>query len=156
MAYKISGLQAHPFTSFFGLGEAWLAKQGAVRVKVDSYPGYPDRISLREIPLGETALLINHTYQPAETPYFGTHAIYIWEGCTEQGIYINALPAVMSGRVLSLRAYDKKHFLRRADLCSGEFAEPLIHRFFADPSIDYIHIHNAKQGCFSCLAERLA
>jgi len=154
MKYRISGLRAEQFTHLFGQSDTYLKRYGAIRQTVVSYPGYPDRISLRDIPAGETALLINHIYQPAETPYFGTHAIYIWEGCTQQGIYLNELPEVMKTRVLSLRAYDENHFLRRADICEGQFSENLIGLFFADPLISYIQIHNAKQGCYACCAER--
>ncbi|WP_343550561.1 DUF1203 domain-containing protein [Pantoea sp.] len=156
MKYRISGLRAEQFTHLFGQSDSYLTRHGAVRQPVMSYPGYPDRISLREIPAGETALLINHIYQPADTPYHGSHAIYIWEGCTEQGIYINELPEVMKARILSLRAYDEKHFLIMADICEGQSAKTLIETFFADPQISYIQIHNAKQGCYACLAERFA
>ncbi|WP_455820919.1 DUF1203 domain-containing protein [Pseudomonas cerasi] len=154
MKYKISGLRAEPFTHLFGQSDTYLKKHGAIRQTVVSCPGYPDRISLRDIPAGETALLINHIYQPANTPYFGTHAIYIWEGCTRQGIYLNELPEVMKTRVLSLRAYDKHHFLIEADICEGQFAENLIVHLFADPLVSYIQIHNAKRGCYACCVER--
>ncbi|WP_437614939.1 DUF1203 domain-containing protein [Erwinia sp. V71] len=156
MQYKISGLNAAPFTHLFGQDEGYLKKHGAVRKTVESYPGYPDRISLCDIPPGETALLINHIYQPADTPYFGTHAIYVWEGCTEQGIYINRLPEVMMNRLLSLRGYDENHLIIQADICEGRSAEHLISQFFDDPAVSYIQIHNAKRGCYSCLAERLS
>jgi len=154
MKYKISGLRAEPFVHLFGQSDEYLKKHNAVRQTVERYPGYPDRISLCDIPAGETALLINHIYQPADTPYFGTHAIYIWEGCTQQGIYINELPEVMQGRTLSLRAYDEKHYLREADISEDNFADDLIVHFFTDPQISYIQIHNAKRGCYSCCAER--
>lgn len=107
-----------------------------------------------DIPAGETALLINHIYQPADTPYFGTHAIYVWEGCTRQGIYVNELPEVLQGRVLSLRAYDEKHFIIEAEIVEGKLAEDLIRRLFGDLQVSYIQIHNAKRGCYSCCAER--
>ena len=110
MNYRISGLKAEPFTHLYGQSESYLKKHNAIRQTVECYPGYPDRISLCDIPVGETALLINHIYQPADSPYFGTHAIYIWEGCTRQGIYLNELPEVMRNRTLSLRAYDKNIF----------------------------------------------
>ncbi|MFU9138765.1 DUF1203 domain-containing protein [Erwinia tasmaniensis] len=154
MKYRISGLSAEPFTHLYGQSDAYLKRYGAIRLTVVSCPGFPDRISLCDIPAGETALLINHIYQPAETPYFGSHAIYIWEGCTKQGIYINELPEVMKARVLSLRAYDETHLLRQADICEGHLAENLLGLFFADPLISYIQIHNAKQGCYACCAER--
>lgn len=155
MQYRIAGLKADPFIHLFGQSDAYLKRYGAIRQPVESYPGYPDRISLRDIPAGETALLINHIYQPADTPYFGTHAIFIREGCTEQGIYINQLPEVLTRRMLSVRAYDEKHFLRQADICEGQRAEELIERFFTDPQISYLQIHNAKQGCYACCAERI-
>lgn len=154
MNYKISGLKAEPFAHLFGQSDGYLKKHNAIRQTVECYPGYPDRISLCDIPVGETALLINHIYQPADTPYFGTHAIYIREGFTRQGIYINELPEVMQGRVLSLRAFDEKHFMIEADIVEGKSAESLIAQFFNDPQVRYIQIHNAKRGCYSCCAER--
>ncbi len=68
MAFRIFGLNAGPFTHLFGQGEHYLKNHGALRINVDTFPGYPDRISLRDIPAGETAILINHTCQPADTP----------------------------------------------------------------------------------------
>jgi len=154
MNFKISGLDAGPFTHLYGQSDSYLKKHNAIRQKVECYPGYPDRISLCDIPAGETALLINHIYQPADTPYFGTHAIYIWEGCTRQGIYLNELPEVVQGRVLSLRAYDEKHFIIEAEIVEGKLAEDLVRRLFGDLQVSYIQIHNAKRGCYSCCAER--
>lgn len=154
MNYRISGLKAEPFTHLYGQSESYLKKHNAIRQTVECYPGYPDRISLCDIPVGETALLINHIYQPADSPYFGTYAIYIREGCTRQGIYLNELPEVMRNRTLSLRAYDEKHFLQLADIVEGKGAEDLIAQFFNDPQVSYIQIHNAKRGCYSCCAER--
>lgn len=154
MNYKISGLSAGQFTHLFGQSDSYLRRYGAIRYPVKGYPGYPDRISLRDIPAGETAILINHLYQPADTPYRGSHAIYIWEGCTEQGVYYNEVPEVMQNRLISLRAFDDDHFLRKAEVCQGHSAEAVLEVLFADPQVSYIHIHNAKQGCYACLAER--
>jgi len=33
---------------------------------------------------------------------------------------------------------------------------PLVERMFAHPAIAYIHLHNAKRGCFSCAVERVS
>lgn len=155
MGFKISGLNAEPFIHLFKQDEDYLKRHGALRIKVDSHPGYPDRISLRDIPVGETALLLNHTYQPAYTPYHGSHAIYLWEGCNDQGIYINKIPESIVARLLSLRAFGENHLMLQADICEGADTEMLLKLFFDDPSVSYIHIHNAKQGCYACLAERL-
>ena len=155
MNYTISGLDAGQFVHLYGQDEDYLTLQGALRVKVESCPGYPDRISLRDIPVGETAILINHIYQPANTPYHGSHAIYLWEGYTEQGIYLNNIPEVMSHRLLSLRAYDENHLMVKAETCQGDAAEQWLNHFFDDSAVSYIHFHYAKRGCFACLAERV-
>lgn len=62
MGYIISGLKAGQFTHLFEQSESYLKRHGAVRPIVDNCPVYPDGISLRDIPAGETALLINHIY----------------------------------------------------------------------------------------------
>ncbi|MCX2195158.1 DUF1203 domain-containing protein [Pantoea agglomerans] len=144
MGFKISGLNAEPFAHLFGQGEHYLQQHGALRINVDSYHGYPDRISLRDIPASKTAILVNNTYQPADTPYHGSHAIYVWEGCNEQGIYINKIPESIGVRLLSLRAFGEHHLMLHADICEGAAAEMLLKHFFENPSVNYIYIHNAK------------
>lgn len=110
---------------------------------------------ISDIPVGETAILINHTYQPADTPYHGTHAIYLREGCTHQGVYINEIPESLAVRLISLRAFDENHFMLEADICDGAAAKSRLNHFFDDPTVSYVHIHYAKQGCYACLAERV-
>lgn len=156
MQFRISGLDAAPFLHLFGQDEHYLKQHGALRVNVDSFPGYPDRISLCDIPVGETAILINHIYQPADTPYHGTHAIYLWEGCTRQGIYSNTIPESIGARLLSLRAFNKHHLMLHADICEGANAKALLTHFFDDASVSFIHIHNAKRGCYAGLVERVS
>lgn len=155
MQFRISGLDATPFLHLFGQKEHYLKKHGALRRDVDSFPGYPDRISLNDMPVGETAILINHTYQPADTPYHGTHAIYLREGCTHQGIYINEIPKSLAVRLLSVRALDENHFMLEADICDGAAAKSRLNHFFDDPTASYVHIHYAKPGCYACLAEHV-
>ena len=41
-----------------------------------------------------------------------------------------------------------------ATVCEGAVAAVEIERSFRNAEVAYIHLHNAKQGCFSCLAER--
>ena len=42
--------------------------RGAKRYVVDGKPGFPDRIELRDLELGEHALLLNYVHQAADTP----------------------------------------------------------------------------------------
>lgn len=85
-------------------------------------------------------------------PYHGSHAIYLWEGCNDQGIYINEITESIVARLLSLRAFGENHLMLQADICKGADMKMLLKFFFDYPSVGYIHIHNAKQGG-ACLAE---
>ena len=35
-----------------------------------------------------------------------------------------------------------------ADVVEGDEMEPLIERLLANPDVDCIHVHNARQGCY--------
>lgn len=78
--YRITGLAPEPFLELYGLDDAELAARGAKRYIVDKTPGFPDRIEMRDLKLGERAILVNYTHQPANTPYRSSHAIFVGEG----------------------------------------------------------------------------
>jgi Protein of unknown function (DUF1203) len=42
-----------------------------------------------------------------------------------------------------------------ADVVDGQDLEPTVHRLFDDPKINYLHVHNAKRGCFSGRIDRI-
>ena len=54
--YRITGLDPKQFEHLFGLDDDALASQGMKRVRVSEFPGTPDRIEMRDLELGETAL----------------------------------------------------------------------------------------------------
>lgn len=68
MSFIITGLSGHPFSHLYGLTDDELHNQAAIRVSVDDYPSFPDHITLRDIPVGETELVLNHTYLDTESP----------------------------------------------------------------------------------------
>jgi hypothetical protein len=154
MAFRITGLSPEPFVPFYGLGEVELHSRGIKRYTVDERPGFPDRIEMREGKLGETMLLLNHCYQPGESPYRGTHAIFVLEGATKRYESENEIPEVMQQRLLSLRGFSAEHMLLDADVVHGSEIQALIARLFDQPQIAYIHVHNAKQGCYSGRIDR--
>ncbi len=154
MGFTIEGLNGSDFEHLYGLSDERLKEVGAIRARVDEYPSYPDRITLRDIPIGEYAILMNHHYLRSNSPYQGSHAIYIWEGKTEPAVIINAIPEVMKKRVISLRAFDKNDMIIDAVIASGEEIKQAILSHLAVPKTTYILAHNAKQGCFSCRITR--
>lgn len=154
MDFRVTGLSPAPFKHLFGLSDEELAQHGALRVVADKPIGFPDRIEMRDGKIGETLILLNHEYQPADNPFRASHAIFIREGAEEQYDRVNEIPDVMRTRVLSLRAFDQDDMMIDADVCDGRDVEPVIQRLLSNPATDYIHVHNAKQGCYAGRIDR--
>jgi len=154
MSFKITGLDGNNFSHLYGLSDDKLKAQGVVRFSIDEYPSYPDRITLRDIPAGETGLLLNHIFLDTKSPYKGSHAIFIWEGQLNAAVYIDTIPEVMERRIISLRGFDDKDMLIEANIAQPGEAKEHILSLLMDDRIAYILAHNAKQGCFSCRIER--
>jgi len=155
MDFRITGLAPDPFIPLYGLDDESLARRGVRRYVVDERPGFPDRVTMRDIPPGERALLLNFTHQPADTPYRASHAIYVREGARERYEGVNEIPEVMRRRILSLRAFDAVGMMLAADVAQGEAVEPLVRAMLGDSRVAYIHAHNAKQGCYSGRIDRV-
>ncbi len=155
MSFRITGLPAAPFRHLFGLTDDALKAHSARRYVADETSRFPDRIEMRHAKPGETLLLLNHTCQPADTPYRATHAIFVREGATETYDQVDRVPEVMRARLLSLRGFDAVGMLLDADAVDGEQVEPIISRLFTNPDVQYIHVHNAKHGCYSGRIDRV-
>jgi hypothetical protein len=153
MSFRITGLDPAPFQTLFALDDAALARAGARRVKVESKPGAPCRISLEDAEIGETVLLLSYAHQDADTPYRQQGPIFVRESARAFDA-VNELPPVFAGRTLSLRGFDAAHMMIEAELTEGAKAAELIERFFANAEVVYIHAHNAKRGCFAARIER--
>ena len=156
MTYRIRGLDPAPFMQFYGMPDDQLEAAGVARMRVDSAPGFPDRVGMCDMAIGETALLLNYEHLPVNSPYRSRHAIFVREGAAIAADMRDTVPDVMKRRVMSLRGLDANGFIVDADLAEGDAIEPLILKLFEDPTIAYIHAHYAKRGCFSGLIERYA
>lgn len=154
MSFRIQGLDPQPFRHLNGLSDEELARLGAKRFTVDAKPGFPDRIEVRDLEVGETAILLNYEHQPATTPYRASHAIFVSEGATKACDMIDSIPEVLRIRPISLRAFNEAGEMVDADLVDGHDLPPLIERFFANPEVAYLHAHYAKRGCYAALVTR--
>jgi hypothetical protein len=154
MSFQVSGLPLAPFTRFFGLSDAELGEHHIVRHTADHTPGFPCRVSMRDAEVGETLLLLNYEHLDVATPYQSSYAIYVRENAEEARIAVNEVPEVLRRRLLSLRAFDKQGMLLDADVVDGREVETLIERMLADRNVEYIHVHNAKPGCFAARIDR--
>ena len=154
MHFRLSGLSPLPFQHLYGLPEAELTQLGVIRYLVDTKPGYPDRITLEDAEPGQTVLLLNHVCQAADTPYRASHAIFIREGATQQYDAVDQIPESLRIRLLSLRAYDEHGMMLDADVVEGNAIETMIARLFDDATVSYIHVHNARRGCYAGRIDR--
>lgn len=155
MDFRVRGLDPALFRHLFGLDDAALVAAGARRYLVDHSPGFPDRVEVRDLEPGETALLVNFTHQPAGNPYRASHAVFVREGATDAYDAANEIPRVIRIRTISLRAFDDDHMLVDADLVEGRDMEGAIARMFGDQRIAYLHAHYAKPGCYAARIDRI-
>jgi hypothetical protein len=102
MTFRITGLSPEPFRHLYGLPDEELRRMRARRYVVDTKPGFPDRIEVRDAEPGETVLLVNHTHQPADNPYRASHAIFVREGAETPYDAVGEVPEVLRRRILSL------------------------------------------------------
>ena len=154
MAFRISGLSPEPFRHLYGLNDQELERCNVKRFVADTHPGFPDRIEMRDAKVGESVLLLNHVYQPAASPYHGSHAIFILEGAERKFDRVGEIPEVMQGRLLSMRAFDEAGMMLDAEIVAGEKIRATIENFFDNPAVAYIHAHNAIRGCYSGRIDR--
>ena len=153
-AFRLVGLAPAPFAPFFALTDEQLAERGIQRVVADRKPGFPCRISLVDAEIGEQLLLLPYCHQPANSPYQASGPIFIRSGASQRVADPSEVPPYVTGRLMSVRAYDERNFIVDAEVCAGADVAKTIRQMFEDAQVRYIHLHNAKRGCFSRRVER--
>lgn len=154
MSFRAAGLSPSQFEPLFALSDADLAARGIQRMVVDEKPGFPCRVTLEDAEPGERVLLLPFEHQPAHSPYRASGPIFVRERAAKAFDAPDIVPPVLRGRLLSLRGYDAQDCILEADVVSGDAVEEAIAGFFARDEVRYIHVHNAKRGCFACRIDR--
>jgi hypothetical protein len=154
MSFRIQGLSPQLFAPLIGQPDAVLRRHLAERRTVDDTPGYPDRITLDDVPAGESVLLVHHQHHSADTPFRASHAIYIWENAPATWNREDEIPPALARRLIALRAFDARGYMIDADIAPGETLTPLIERLFANPATSHLHAHYAKWGCYAARVDR--
>ncbi len=154
MDFQVSALDVAQFSGLFGQDAAVLKKKGIQRMTVDCNPGYPCRVSLQEAEIGDTVLLLNFEHLTLRSPYRSRHAIFVSESAEQATPELNEVPESLRLRLLSVRAFDDAGMMIDADVVQGKSIESLIHRMLEKKSVEYLHVHNAKPGCYAALVER--
>jgi hypothetical protein len=153
MKFRISGLPAEPFQHLFALSDEELQRQGAVR-RIAEDSGYPCRVSLTDAKAGDEVILVNYEHQDADTPYRSRHAVYVRQG-EQRYEAVSEIPEQLRKRLLSIRAFDARGMMVDADVADGKALEPLIDRLFGNKTVEYLHLHYARPGCYAARVDRV-
>ena len=154
MSFKIHSLPKAPFEELFGLSDADLKNQSILRVIANSEPGFPCRVSLEDAKVGEELILLNYQHLEGATPYAASHAIYVRKDAVQAEVEVGEVPVVLSSRLMSVRGFNKQDLMVEADVVQGGKLAEKLEELFANIDIEFVHIHNAKQGCFAAMATR--
>lgn len=152
--FALVGIDHSPFEALFELSDEQLREHAAERCFATEVPGYPCRISLEDAHVGEELLLLPYVHQPADSPYRSSGPIYVRRGARQRRLPVGEVPSYVSSRLMSVRAYDAAHTIVAASVCEGSAVAADIEACFARDDVAYIHLHNARRGCFSCRVER--
>ena len=154
MNYQLRGLEPALFEKLFDLDDTALEERGMRRMRSDQPVGFPCRISLEDTPVGEEVILLPFTHQDSRSPYRASGPIFVRRGRPAAARIVNELPAYLTLRPLSVRAYDAADEMVDAEVVGGAEAEPLIERYLARADVAYLHIHYARRGCYACRVDR--
>jgi len=142
------------FSSLFHQSDDELRARGARRMVADKTPGFPCRVSLLDAEPGEEVLLLPFAHHDVDSPYRSSGPIFVRARAQTARLEVNEVPAMIRSRLLSIRGYDAKGMMLVSDIVEGKELEEHLWRFFANRQVEYVHLHNARPGCYNCRVER--
>ncbi len=154
MSFQIHSLPKDAYEDLFTLTDAELDRMGIKRMTVESTPGTPCRVSMQDAEVGETVVLLNYAHQPEASPYQASHAIFVREGAEQVTPAVGEVPEVIRSRLISVRLFDDAHMMIDADVVDGKDVARRLDEAFDDAQVSYVHLHNAKPGCFAARVTR--
>ena len=153
--FRLVALDKTQFSDLFTLSDVELASKGMRRMVVDEFPGFPCRVSLADAEIGEEVILLNYEHHNVNSPYRADGPIFVRNISETVAPAINEVPKMFNHRLLSIRGFDKEAIMIFADVTQGDNLQEKLHSILENQAIDYLHIHNARPGCYNCLVERV-
>lgn len=153
--FRFVALDKTLFTELFNLSQKELAKKEIQKMVVDEYPGFPCRVSLADAEIGEEVILLNFEHHNVRSPYKSSGPIFVRKNVETALPEQNEVPKMFNHRLLSIRGFNKVATMVFADVTQGDNLKNKIHKILDNIEIEYLHIHNAKPGCFNCLVIRV-
>ena len=155
MSFRIRGLEPESFRSLFALSDADLLAQGARRYRIAVDTGFPCRISLEDVPVGERVILTNYVHLGApHSPYRAGGPIFVREQPGTRFDAVDTVPRQLEKRLMSLRAYDEEAMMVEGLVIEGTALAEHVEALFTRRDVAFIHAHFAKQGCYAASIER--
>jgi hypothetical protein len=152
--FQVTALPIEKFSSLLKQSDAELRTISACRMVADKKPGFPCRVSLVDAEPGEEVLLVHFDHHDVISPYRAAGPIFVRVKAQTVKLEVNEVPAMIRSRLLSIRGYDSTGIMLMSEVTNGSELEEHLWRFFADPRVEYIHIHNARPGCYNCRVDR--
>lgn len=154
--FQVVALPAEDFGELLAMSDDDLRANRGRRMTVDRKPGFPCRVSLADAEIGEEVILVDYTHHDADSPYRASGPIFVRANAETAKPAVNEIPEMLQFRLLSVRAYNDQGNMRDACVVEGAELASQIRTFFGDERVAYLHVHNAKPGCFNCKVERVA
>lgn len=155
MDFRITGLPFQHFAPLLAMDDAGLRRAGITPMVADAPHAYPCRVTLEDALLGEQVLLLTYAHQPSDSAYASSGPTFVRRNALATRSTLNRVPEQQRRRLLSVRAYDHRNWMVDGDVTPGAALESLIERFFARPEVNYLHVHNARPGCYACRVDRM-
>jgi hypothetical protein len=152
--FIIKALAKEEFEELFTLSDLELIEKGAIRMRVDSKPGFPCRISLQDANIGDEVILLTYEHHKTASPYKASGPIFIRKHAETARLKANQIPEMLIHRQVSVRCYNVNGMMKTAKVIEGKELTTFLSETFEEKEISYVHIHNAKPGCYNCVAER--
>lgn len=153
-SFQFVALPSEQFAPLFGQTDSELQAAGALRQIVEENPGVPCRVSLADAEIGEIVLLLPFSHHDVPSPYRASGPIFVRSGVTSATPAPDEVPTMFRHRLLSVRAYDAAAMMVGAEVVNGTEIEDAIRRLFSDERVSYLHVHNARPGCYNCTVVR--
>ena len=152
--FQLMALPVERFNSLFTSSDEELRTIGARRMVADKKPGYPCRVSLVDAEPGEEVLLVPFIHHDVDSPYRASGPIFVRVQAQTVKLAVDEIPTMLRSRLLSIRGYDAAAMMVATDVVNGNELEEHVWRLFGDKQVAYIHVHNARPGCYNCRVER--
>jgi len=103
--------------------------------------------------VGEEVVLTSYDPFETDSPYRSASPVFVHAyDCTPYAHTV--VPDQQRRRLLSVRSFDDRAMMLDSDVVEGAVLDDALERLFKDERASYVHVHNARPGCFAVKVTR--